>query len=74
MPELLEEKIKACRPKLIYLIPTFQNPTGRTLSLPSAARPSPSSLEKYEDVVLIEDDPYRDLRYAGEPLPAIKSL
>ena len=73
VPELLEEKIKACRPKLIYLIPTFQNPTGRTLSL-ERRKAIAKLLEKYEDVVLIEDDPYRDLRYAGEPLPAIKAF
>ena len=73
VPELLEEKIKACHPKLIYLIPTFQNPTGRTLSL-ERRKAIAKLLEKYEDVVLIEDDPYRDLRYAGEPLPAIKAF
>mgnify|MGYP002441327107 CR=1 FL=1 len=71
VPELLEEKIKACRPKLIYLIPTFQNPTGRTLSL-ERRKAIAKLLEKYEDVVLIEDDPYRDLRYRGQALPPIK--
>lgn len=72
IPELLEEKIKKHHPKLIYLIPTFQNPTGRTLSL-ERRKAIAKMMEKY-DVVLIEDDPYRDLRYAGEPLPAIKAF
>ena len=72
IPELLEEKIKAHNPKLIYLIPTFQNPTGRTLSLERRKRIA-KIVEKY-NVVVIEDDPYRDLRYAGEALPAIKSF
>ena len=73
IPELLEEKIKAHNPKLIYLIPTFQNPTGRTLSL-ERRKAIAKMMEKYPGVVLIEDDPYRDLRYAGEPLPAIKAF
>ncbi len=73
IPELLEEKIKKYHPKLIYLIPTFQNPTGRTLSL-ERRKAIAKLMEKYDDVVLIEDDPYRDLRYNGEPLPAIKSF
>lgn len=72
IPELLEEKIKKHHPKLVYLIPTFQNPTGRTLSL-ERRKAIAKMMEKY-DVVLIEDDPYRDLRYAGEPLPAIKAF
>lgn len=72
IPELLEEKIKAHNPKLIYLIPTFQNPTGRTLSLERRKRIA-KIVEKY-NVVVIEDDPYRDLRYAGEALPAIKAF
>ena len=73
IPELLEEQIKKHHPKLIYLIPTFQNPTGRTLSL-ERRKQIAKIMEKYDDVVLIEDDPYRDLRYNGEPLPAIKAF
>ncbi len=72
IPELLEEKIKAHNPKLIYLIPTFQNPTGRTLSLERRKRIA-EIVAKY-NVVVIEDDPYRDLRYSGEALPAIKAF
>lgn len=72
IPELLEEKIKRHHPKLIYLIPTFQNPTGRTLTL--ERRKQVAQIVAKYGVMLIEDDPYRDLRYAGEPLPAIKSF
>lgn len=70
IPELLEEKIIKERPKLIYLIPTFQNPTGRTLSL--ERRKQVAQIVNKHKVLLIEDDPYCDLRYRGEHLPAIK--
>lgn len=68
----LEEKMKTLHPKLVYLIPTFQNPTGRTLSL--ERRKKVAQLAAKYRTLVIEDDPYRDLRYKGEPLPAIKSF
>lgn len=67
-----EEKLKRYRPKLIYLIPTFQNPTGKTL--PLERRTALLELAKKYDAVIIEDDPYRELRYRGETLPLIKSF
>lgn len=70
--EELEEKIKAHKPKLIYLIPTFQNPTGKTLPLERRKRVAELA-SKYQTLV-IEDDPYGELRYRGEKLPAIKSF
>jgi len=68
----LEEVFKREHPKLFYVIPTFQNPTGRTLSL--ARRKRIAELAAQYGVVVAEDDPYRDLRYAGEELPSIKSF
>lgn len=68
----LEEVFKREHPKLFYVIPTFQNPTGRTLSLPR--RKKIAELAAKYGVVVAEDDPYRDLRYAGEELPSIKSF
>lgn len=68
----LEEKIKKHHPKLIYIIPTFQNPTGRTLSL--ERRKKVAELAEKYGVLVAEDDPYHDLRYAGEGLPTIKSF
>jgi 2-aminoadipate transaminase len=68
----LEEKMRAHRPKILYLVPTFQNPTGRTMSLEK--RKAVVALAKKYGVVIIEDDPYRDLRYRGEALPAIHSF
>ena len=72
IPESVEEQIKAYKPKLMYIIPTFQNPSGKTLTL--ERRRKLAELANKYGVVLAEDDPYRDLRYAGEPLPAIKSF
>ncbi|HET6666317.1 MAG TPA: PLP-dependent aminotransferase family protein [Intrasporangium sp.] len=60
------------RVKLIYTVPDFQNPTGRTLSL--ARRRRLIELAEEFDVVILEDTPYRELRYEGERVPSIKSL
>ena len=68
----LEQKIKRYSPKFVYTIPTFQNPTGRTLSASRRARMI--DLCKKHDVLILEDDPYCDLRYSGEALPPIKSM
>ncbi len=68
----LEEAIIKHRPKLLYCIPTFQNPTGRTLTL--ERRKTVAELAAKYDVVVIEDDPYCELRYSGTPLPTIKSF
>jgi len=68
----LEEVFKKEHPKMLYIIPTFQNPTGRTLSL--ERRKKVALLAAQYGVVVAEDDPYRDLRYAGEELPSIKSF
>ena len=58
--------------KLMYLIPTFQNPTGRVMSL--AKRRRVLELSKQYDVPIIEDNPYYELRYSGEYVPTLKSL
>jgi len=68
----LEEAVIQHHPKMLYIIPTFQNPTGRTLAL-ERRKPIAEMAAKYGFIVA-EDDPYRDLRYAGSPLPAIKSF
>ena len=72
LTEDLEEKIRTYHPKMLYTIPTFQNPTGRTLSLERRRRIA--ELAAQYQMIVAEDDPYRDLRYWGEPLPAIKSF
>ena len=70
--EAAEELIKQHHPKLMYVIPTFQNPTGITLSL--ERRKALAALASRYGVVIAEDDPYRDLRYSGEALPPIQSF
>lgn len=66
----LEDKIKKYNPKLLYSVPTFQNPTGKTL--PLDRRKKLASLASENNMFVIEDDPYCDLRYKGEALPPIK--
>ena len=68
----LEEAILRYKPKMLYTIPTFQNPTGKTLAADRRA-PIAALAAKY-GMVVAEDDPYRDLRYAGIPCPSIKSF
>lgn len=58
--------------KLIYVIPTFQNPTGRTWSL--ERRKKLAELSARFGVAVVEDNPYGELRFEGEPLPAVKSF
>lgn len=70
--EAAEELIRKHHPKLMYVIPTFQNPTGITLSL--ERRKALAELAAKYGVVIAEDDPYRDLRYSGDPLPSIQSF
>jgi len=70
--EDLEAKIRATHAKVIYTIPTFQNPTGRTM--PAERRARMLELAEKYNVMILEDDPYGDLRYSGEPQPTIKSM
>lgn len=70
VPGDLEEKIKAHKPKFLYTIPTFQNPAGITM-IKSRRREVLDICEK-AGIIILEDDPYRDLRYTGEALPPIK--
>ncbi|MCP3820328.1 PLP-dependent aminotransferase family protein [Streptomyces sp. A3M-1-3] len=63
-PAALEELVVRERPKLLYAIPTFQNPTGRTL--PAARRRAVASVAARLGVWIVEDDPYGELRYEGE--------
>lgn len=58
--------------KLIYVIPTFQNPTGKTWSLDR--RRKLAELSSKYDVAVIEDNPYGELRFEGESLPSVKSF
>jgi 2-aminoadipate transaminase len=58
--------------KLLYTVPTFHNPTGRTL--PLERRRALAELAGRTGLWIVEDDPYSELRYAGDPLPAVATL
>jgi DNA-binding transcriptional MocR family regulator len=68
----LEALLGRVRPRLIYTLPTFQNPSGTVLSL--ARRRRLLELAAQYQVPIVEDDPYHELRYEGEPLPSLKAL
>lgn len=68
---LLEEQAKKGI-KVLYVIPNFQNPSGRCMSY--ARRKKVYELACRYDFIILEDDPYGELRFAGEDIPSIKSL
>lgn len=71
--EALENILRTTeRVKLIYVVPDFQNPTGRTWSLERRRRLV--ELAHEYDVPIVEDNPYGELRFEGKALPAIKSF
>ncbi len=72
IPQSLEQILKTHKVKIIYLVPTFQNPTGRTLSL--VRRKEVAALLQKYNIIAVEDNPYGELRYVGERIPSIKSL
>jgi DNA-binding transcriptional MocR family regulator len=73
VPEALEEALDAGEaPAFLYTIPTFQNPSGRTLSLQRRRRLA--ELARERGLLVLEDDPYGLVRYEGEPLPSLFEL
>ncbi len=71
--EKLEEAIRSNKnTKLIYLIPNFQNPTGLTMSLEK--RKHVYELAEKYNIFILEDNPYGDIRFAGEDIQSIKSM
>lgn len=71
--EKLEDAIKNNKNvKVIYLIPNFQNPTGKCMSY--ERRKAVYKLAQKYDVVILEDNPYGEIRFEGEHIPSIKSL
>ena len=71
--DALEEALKA-HPEtaLVYTVPNFQNPTGRTM--PAERRKKFADLAAKYDVPVLEDNPYGDIRFAGEHVPSVKSF
>ncbi|MFE6555012.1 PLP-dependent aminotransferase family protein [Streptomyces sp. NPDC057746] len=70
-PGALEELVVGERPKLLYTVPTFQNPTGRTL--PADRRAAVARVAARHGLWIVEDDPYGELRFEGERVPWISS-
>ncbi|MCR5841826.1 MAG: PLP-dependent aminotransferase family protein [Bacteroidales bacterium] len=66
-PSPVAGKVKFC-----YVIPDFQNPSGETMTL--AEREALVALARERDFLIVEDSPYRELRYSGDPVPTIYSL
>jgi 2-aminoadipate transaminase len=70
--DALERELAAGNPAFLYLIPTFQNPSGRTLPLDRRRRIAELAAE--HDLLVLEDDPYGLVRYEGEALPSLYDL
>lgn len=72
VPLDFEKKCKIHHIKILYIIPNFQNPTGRTL--PLERRKKIVEIAKKYNVYIIEDDPYYELRYRNNNIPTLRSL
>jgi 2-aminoadipate transaminase len=74
LPHSLEHVLEHTQPfpKFLYLVPNFQNPTGRTLS--AERREAVVRICERFDLPIVEDDPYAELRFAGKDLPSLVSL
>lgn len=72
LPEKLDEAARSKKGKLIYLIPNFQNPTGRTM--PLERRKEIYEVAKKYHLAIYEDDPYGEIRFSGSPIPSFKSF
>ena len=70
--DILEALIQRYKPKFIYTLPTFQNPSGMVMSL--ERRYELLDLSYKYNIPVVEDDPYGDLRYSEKALPALKAL
>jgi DNA-binding transcriptional MocR family regulator len=71
-PQALEDALAAGPAALLYTIPTFQNPSGRTLSEPRRRRVV--DLARAHDLLVLEDDPYGLVRFGGETAPSLFEL
>jgi 2-aminoadipate transaminase len=71
-PDALAAAIAEHRPKFVYLVPNFQNPTGRTM--PAARREAVAEILLRTGTPLLEDDPYGELRFDGDPVAPLAAL
>ena len=70
--ELRQVKVEGKKVKFLYMIPDFQNPSGESLTLDE--RKMLVSLAQKHDFLIVEDSPYRELRYEGNDIPTMYSL
>ncbi len=70
IPEAIPELVRLHRPKFLYTIPNFQNPTGVTLA--AGRRAALARIAADLGLTVLEDDPYGKLRYAGTAVPPVK--
>jgi 2-aminoadipate transaminase len=67
-----EEKIKQFKPKFIYLVPNFQNPSGITMSL--ERRQKVIDLAFKYHIPIVDDNPYGELRFSGKAMPSLRGI
>ncbi|MCK4385635.1 MAG: PLP-dependent aminotransferase family protein [candidate division Zixibacteria bacterium] len=72
LTDQVEENIRKYKPRLIYVVPNFQNPSGITLSYERRKQLVKLAEEYYTPI--IDDNPYGELRYIGEDVPSLKTL
>lgn len=72
MVDEVEAAVKKCHPKFIYAVPNFQNPSGVTMSLERRLKLIEIA-NKYR-IPIIDDNPYGELRFEGEPMPSLRAL
>lgn len=72
LPEALEAAAKEGKGKYVYVIPNFQNPTG--ITMPLSRRKDIYEVCRAYDLMIFEDDPYGEIRFAGEDVPTFKSF
>jgi 2-aminoadipate transaminase len=77
IPDALEETLRGLgaegrRPKFLYLVPTFQNPSGITLL--RERRSAIIDICRSHDLLIVEDDPYAQIRFEGESVPPLRAL
>lgn len=71
-PDLLEQAIRQHKPRIIYLVPTFRNPTGQCMK--EERRRQIVDIASRHGIIVVEDDAYGCLRYSGESVPAVKAF
>ena len=72
LPSELEKVAQSGKGRYIYINPTFQNPTGFTM--PLDRRKEIYEVAKKYDLLILEDDPYEEIRFKGKPVPSFKSI